>query len=127
MMESKGQSILSGNLKEAKPVELVAGQDLTILIDPAVEGDKDKIACNYKSLPDTVIIGSTICISIEQDLTKWVMLEVLDITEVSHKPVSQLSKSTRFVPLSIDRGQVHCQGRRSHHREGIHQTPRLQR
>ena len=82
MMESKGQSIQSGNLKEGKPVELVEGQELSILIDPAVEGDKDKIACNYKSLPDTVIIGSTICISIEQDLNRWVRLEVIDILEV---------------------------------------------
>lgn len=82
-MESKGPSIQSGVLKEGKPVELQEGQELLIVIDTAVEGDATKIACTYKSLPDTVIVGSTICISIEQQLDKWARLEVIEIYDVS--------------------------------------------
>jgi pyruvate kinase len=67
MMESKGPSIHSGNLKEGKPVTLVEGQELLIVIDMNMEGDNTKIACSYKNLPDTVIIGSVVCISIEND------------------------------------------------------------
>jgi len=47
-MESKGPNILSGTLKENKPVDLQEGQELQIGIDYAMEGDNTKIACNYK-------------------------------------------------------------------------------
>ena len=90
MMESKGPSINSGNLKEGKPVNLEEGQELLIVIDMNMEGDNTKIACSYKNLPDTVIIGSTICISLENDPNRWARLEVIEILDVSTTPSPKL-------------------------------------
>ena len=78
VLETKGPEIRTGVLKESKPVELVAGQSLEIFTDYAIEGDDTKIACNYKNLPATVSIGSTVCVG-EGALTA----EVTEVCEVS--------------------------------------------
>lgn len=64
-METKGQSITTGVLKEGKALDLKVGQDLLILTDFAMEGDNTKITTSYKELDKTVDIGSTICVSLE--------------------------------------------------------------
>lgn len=78
MLDTKGPEIRTGILKENKPVELVAGQELQIVTDYAIEGDSTRIACSYKSLPETVSIGSTIYIA-DGSLT----CEVTEVMEVS--------------------------------------------
>lgn len=83
MMESRGTSITTGLLKEGKPIELVAGQNISILTDFAMEGDISKIATSYKDLCETVGVGSEICISLEQSPSDFARLEVTKINEVS--------------------------------------------
>jgi pyruvate kinase len=51
---------------------------LEISTDYAVEGDSNKIACNYKNLPASVSIGSTVCIG-----DGVVQGEVIEVGEVS--------------------------------------------
>jgi pyruvate kinase len=63
MLDTKGPEIRTGMLRDNKPVELVAGQELQIVTDYSIEGDNKKIACSYKSLPTTVCVGSTIFIA----------------------------------------------------------------
>jgi len=62
LMDTKGHSILTGILKESKPVELIAGQEFSIVTDGAIEGDNTRVSCNYKELCETVMIGSKILI-----------------------------------------------------------------
>ncbi len=50
-------------LRDNKPIDLVAGQELQIVTDYSIEGDAKKIACSYKALPTSVSIGSTIYIA----------------------------------------------------------------
>lgn len=63
MLDTKGPEIRTGMLRDNKPVELVAGQELQIVTDYSIEGDNRKIACSYKNLPQTVMNGSTIFIA----------------------------------------------------------------
>merc|ERR1719491_2920835 len=63
MLDTKGPEIRTGMLVDSKPIELVAGQDLIICTDYQFEGDATKIACSYKSLPETVQVGSIIFIA----------------------------------------------------------------
>ena len=84
MLDTKGPEIRTGVLKEGKPIELVAGQTLEIVTDYGVEGDNTRIACSYKSLPQSVSIGSTIFIA-----DGSVTCEVIEIGEVS-KQISRL-------------------------------------
>ena len=51
MLDTKGPEIRTGMLRDNKPIELVAGQQLRICTDYAIEGDTKQIACSYKSLP----------------------------------------------------------------------------
>jgi pyruvate kinase len=81
MMESKGTSITTGNLKEGKPVDLQVGQELMILIDFAVEGDNTKITTSYKELTSTVVIGSSIVVSLEESLTDFARMEVIEVQD----------------------------------------------
>ena len=76
MLDTKGPEIRTGMLRDSKPVDLVAGQELTIVTDASIEGDNRKIACTYKQLPQTVSIGSTIFIA-DGSLTCEV-IEILD-------------------------------------------------
>lgn len=62
MLDTKGPEITTLNLRDSKPVDLVAGQTLKIVTDPQTEGDNQKIACSFKNLPTTVSVGSTIFI-----------------------------------------------------------------
>ncbi len=54
MLDTKGPSMLTGSLKEGKPVELTAGQKYQIVIDPAIEGDATRVSTSYAALTDTV-------------------------------------------------------------------------
>ena len=54
--------MLTGQLKEGKPVELQAGQKYQIVVDQAIEGDNTRVATTYQALTDTVQIGSKILI-----------------------------------------------------------------
>lgn len=78
ILETKGPEIRTGVLKDGKDVNLVAGQNLEIHTDYAIEGDDTKITCNYKNLPATVSIGSVVCIG-----DGVCQAEVTEVTEVS--------------------------------------------
>ena len=77
MLDTKGPEIRTGMLRDNKPVDLVAGQELQIVTDYSIEGDNKKIACSYKSLPTSVSPGSIIYIA-DGSLTCEVT-EVLDV------------------------------------------------
>ena len=62
MLDTKGPSMLTGSLKEGKPVELHKGQTFMIVTDTAMEGDATRVSTNYSQLPDTVEVGSKILI-----------------------------------------------------------------
>jgi len=63
MLDTKGPEIRTGMLKDHKPIDLVKGQTLEITTDYSYEGDVNKIACSYKSLPKSVNVGSRILIA----------------------------------------------------------------
>ena len=63
MLDTKGPEIRTGMLRDNKPIELVAGQELQIVTDYSIEGDNKKISCSYKSLPTLVSPGSIIYIA----------------------------------------------------------------
>ena len=63
MLDTKGPEIRTGLLRDNKPIDLIAGQELLIVTDLSIEGDSKKISCSYKQLPTTVSIGSTIYIA----------------------------------------------------------------
>ena len=48
MLDTKGPSLLTGTLKEGKPVELRAGQQYQIVIDSAIEGDATRVSTDYQ-------------------------------------------------------------------------------
>lgn len=79
MLDTKGPEIRTGMLRDNKPVDLVSGQELTIVTDYSIEGDNKKIACSYKSLPSTVNVGSTIFIA-DGSITCEVF-EIFDVTK----------------------------------------------
>jgi len=54
MLDTKGPSMLTGSLKEGKPVELQAGQTFMIVTDTAMEGDQTRVSTNYGALCETV-------------------------------------------------------------------------
>lgn len=60
MLDTKGPEIRTGFLKDHKTIDLVKGQTLEITTDYTFEGDSNKIACSYKSLPKSVKVGSKI-------------------------------------------------------------------
>ena len=78
MLDIKGPSMLTGSLKEGKPVELTAGQTYQIVIDPAIEGDATRVSTNYRELTETVTVGSKILID-----NGALECEVTDVAEVS--------------------------------------------
>lgn len=79
MLDTKGPEIRTGMLSDNKPVDLVADQQLKIVTDYAIVGDNKQIACSYKSLPQTVHVGSVIYIA-DGSLT----CEVTEVHEVSN-------------------------------------------
>lgn len=62
MLDTKGPEIKTCGLRENKDVHLVKGQELIITIDAQIEGDNTRVACTYKQLCETVIVGSPIFI-----------------------------------------------------------------
>jgi pyruvate kinase len=90
MLDTKGPEIRTGFLRDNKPVDIVAGQTLKIVIDYAIEGDNTKIACSYKSLPKTVSVGSTIFIA-DGSLT----CEVSEVHDVSTDLLTHFSVGSR--------------------------------
>jgi pyruvate kinase len=62
LMDTKGPVIYTGYLRDSKPADLIAGQYLKIVNDPAIEGDNTKISVTYKQLPTTVKIGDAVYI-----------------------------------------------------------------
>lgn len=78
MLDTKGPEIRTGVNKDGKPIKLVKGQNLDLLTDYTIEGDNTRIACSYKSLPESVQVGGTIYIA-DGSLT----CEVTEILEVS--------------------------------------------
>ena len=85
MLDTKGPEIRTGLLVDHQPVEFVAGQNLQIVTDYAIEGDNTRISCSYRALPETVQIGSIIYIA-DGSLT----CEVTEIQEVSDGTPSSL-------------------------------------
>ena len=80
MLDTKGPEIRTGINKDGKSIKLVNGQILEIVTDYAIEGASNRIACSYKSLPESVQIGGTIFIA-DGSLT----CEVTEIIEVRRK------------------------------------------
>ena len=78
MLDTKGPEIRTGMLRDNKPVDLVAGQELLIVTDYSIEGDNKRIACSYKGLPQSVQPGSVIYIA-DGSIT----CEVFEIVDVN--------------------------------------------
>ena len=78
MLDTKGPEIRTGMLVDSKPIEIEANQDLIITTDYSFEGTTEKIACSYKSLPETVQVGSTIFIA-DGSLT-CIVTEILEVS-----------------------------------------------
>jgi len=78
MLDTKGPEIRTGTLRDGKPIELVAGQELLIVTDYSIEGDSKRIACSYKGLPQSVQPGSLMYIA-DGSLT----CEVIEIVDVN--------------------------------------------
>ena len=78
MLDTKGPEIRTGMLVDSKPIELEANQDLIITTDYSFEGTTEKIACSYKSLPETVQVGSTIFVA-DGSLT-CIVTEILEVS-----------------------------------------------
>ena len=91
VLETKGPEIRTGVLRDSKDYELTAGQSLEIFTDYAIEGDDTRITCNYKNLPATVSIGSTVCVG-----DGIVTCEVTEVLEVSRFFSKILLKRTKF-------------------------------
>ena len=73
MLDTKGPEIRTG-MQGGKSIEVVAGQTLEIVTDYAIEGNNERIACSYKSLPQSVQVGSVIYIadgSLTVKVTEW--------------------------------------------------------
>ena len=80
MLDTKGPEIRTGMLVDGKPIELESGQDLIITTDYSHAGTTEKIACSYKSLPDTLQVGSTIFIA-DGSLT-CIVTEILEVSSL---------------------------------------------
>lgn len=60
MLDTKGPEIRTGFLKDAKPVQLKEGQEITISTDYSLKGDEKTITMSYKKLPVDLQPGNTI-------------------------------------------------------------------
>lgn len=64
LLDTKGPEIRSGFFaNDAKKIELVKGETLTLTTDYAFKGDKTKLACSYKALPTSVTVGQQILVA----------------------------------------------------------------
>ncbi|XP_022682041.1 uncharacterized protein LOC101758684 [Setaria italica] len=60
MLDTKGPEIRTGFLKDAKPVQLKKGQEITISTDYSIKGDEKMISMSYKKLAVDLKPGSVI-------------------------------------------------------------------
>ncbi|KAK4482915.1 hypothetical protein RD792_010088 [Penstemon davidsonii] len=60
MLDTKGPEIRTGFLKDAKPVQLKKGMEITISTDYDLKGDEKTICMSYKKLAEDVYPGSVI-------------------------------------------------------------------
>ncbi|XP_050369517.1 pyruvate kinase, cytosolic isozyme [Argentina anserina] len=60
MLDTKGPEIRTGFLKDAKPIQLKLGQEITISTDYSIKGDENMICMSYKKLAHDVKPGSMI-------------------------------------------------------------------
>ncbi|CAA6662685.1 unnamed protein product [Spirodela intermedia] len=60
MLDTKGPEIRTGFLKDAKPVQLKEGQEITVSTDYSLKGDEKTITMSYKKLPVDLKPGNTI-------------------------------------------------------------------
>jgi pyruvate kinase len=110
MLDTKGPEIRTGINKEGKPIKLVKGQSLEIVTDYSIEADNTRIACSYKSLPESVQVGGTIFIadgSLTCEVTE--ILEVRRSTENNYK--SSITLLFEFLTLLIAWSQSPSQKR----------------
>lgn len=82
MLDTKGPEIRTGMNKDGKSIKLVKGQTLELTTDYSFLGDSEKIACSYKSLPESVQVGGVIFVA-DGSLT----LEVSEILETGVKAI----------------------------------------
>lgn len=106
MLDTKGPEIRTGMLRDNKPVELIAGQELQIVTDYSIEGDNKKIACSYKNLPQTVSVGSTIFIA-DGTITCEV-IEIFDVRNLTQilSFFREVSKLQLRMTLNLVRGKI---------------------
>lgn len=100
-------------LKDGKDVSIVAGQPLEIFTDYAIEGDDTRLACNYKNLPATVSIGSSVCIgdgACQAEVTEVsegsIKVKVLNDGMLSERMVMTLPGSIIDLPTINDRDEA---------------------
>ncbi|KAJ7976357.1 Pyruvate kinase family protein [Quillaja saponaria] len=60
MLDTKGPEIRTGFLKDAKPVQLQKGQEITITTDYSIKGDENMISMSYEKLTKDLNPGSVI-------------------------------------------------------------------
>lgn len=60
MLDTKGPEIRTGFLKDAKPVQLKQGMEITISTDYSIKGDEKMICMSYKKLAEDLKPGSVI-------------------------------------------------------------------
>nr|AFK41735.1 unknown [Medicago truncatula] len=60
MLDTKGPEIRTGFLKDAKPIQLKQGNEITISTDYSLKGDENTISMSYKKLAHDVKPGSVI-------------------------------------------------------------------
>lgn len=56
----QGPEIRTGFLKDAKPVQLKEGQEITVTTDYTIKGDENMISMSYKKLPEDLKPGNVI-------------------------------------------------------------------
>jgi pyruvate kinase len=68
LLDTKGPEIRTGFFEEGlSKIELVTGQQLVVTSDYAFKGNKDKLACSYKSLATSVQPGQQILVGTSND------------------------------------------------------------
>ncbi|KAJ7971864.1 Pyruvate kinase family protein [Quillaja saponaria] len=60
MLDTKGPEIRTGFLKDAKPIQLQKGQEITITTDYSIKGDENMISMSYEKLAKDLNPGSFI-------------------------------------------------------------------
>jgi len=60
MLDTKGPEIRTGFLAGGEAINLVKGEDLELTIDYEFKGNKNKLACSYPRLMESVTVGGQI-------------------------------------------------------------------